>query len=1082
MKKFTLSLFLFLFCFFSLFAQREQDSLALVKIYQATGGPQWQEQGNWMTSEPISNWQGVTVTNNRVTALRLSYQLRDSLPPEIGNLTALTTLNIYGNSELGGAIPAEIGNLTALTDLRISQNAFTGSIPVSFGNLKALIRLTISNCSLLSGNLPDTLGTLPNLTYLILRYNHFTGSIPGKFGNLSKLKELALGNNELSGSIPSSLGKLKTLETFDIENNGFSGALFPEIDSMSALSRLYLDDNNFTSLTDLSKLNHLRYVGVSGNSLDFEDLDQTNLDPQTVSMSYNNQHIELPIKKNQNGSKDTLKALYTYNSIKYQWNRDTNPVDTATDSVYIVPDSAIGVYDYDATSPLWPELTLHSKAVLVGDLHGGITFSDSTNLVDLYHNTSGDSWYDNTNWLSTEPVSRWEGVEISKGRVINLDLSENNLTGNLPSSIGNLNGLKSLNIEDNNLEGILPAELGNLGVLTALYLDNNQFSGQIPTAIGKLDSLKILDLTDNKLEGNIPSEVAQMTNLTELNLGKNKLTGVLPDLSPLTKLTIIRLYDNKLTGLSDLSSLKNLSYVNLKNNLFDYAALETAKLNEDSLSYYYSPQNYRMLVTQKEETDSITFINKYAYSGTLFQWTKDNQPLPGDTAQQLKISRTNEGIYICKANNSLFPKLELETTPIIVGTLHGGVLLKDSLALVAIYQSTHGDKWKNNTNWLSGDSVSKWHGVTVSNGRVSKLYLDDNQLTGKLPAEIGNLEYLSTLILWQNQLGDTLPAQIGNMKNLTGLYINNNTFTGPIPKSIGNLLSLKDLWLYHNQFSGNIPPELGNITGLQRLYAHHNQLTGTIPSSFGNLKKLYVLLLDYNNLSGSLPSEMTDMAGLKYFEINNNKLTTLGDLSLLPNLRSCYVYNNQLDFKAIEDTHLDWTGYNFKYSPQNLTLPVIRSNDGSNEHLRVDYSYTGVNYQWYKNDTLLADKTTDSLVFPVSDTGTYLCKVTCDSLPDLVLVSDTVVLPSPLGIINSGMNNILFYPNPTKGILNIRTGQQLKGIYRLEVLNLTGRSLIIQSVRGEETVQINLSDLSKGIYFIRISNATSSAVKKIIRE
>ena len=1082
MKKLTLSLFLFLFSIFSLFAQREQDSLALVKIYQATGGPHWQTQGNWMTSEPISNWQGVIVTNNRVSALYLSSQLRDSLPPEIGDLTALTTLSILGNSLLGGAIPSEIGNLTALTVLRLSSNAFTGSIPVSFGNLKALTTLRINSCPLLSGNLPDTLGTLPNLIYLNLRNNHFSGSIPEKFGDLSKLKELALGNNELSGSIPSSLGKLKALETFDIENNGFSGALLPEIDSMSALTSLYLDDNIFTSLTDLSKLKHLRYADVSGNSLDFEDLAQTNLDPETVSISYNNQHTELPVKKIQNGSTDTLKALYTYDNIKYQWNRDGKPVSTATDSVYIVPDSAIGVYDYDATSSQWPELTLRSKAVIVGDLHGGITLSDSTTLVDLYNNTDGDNWYDNTNWLSTKPVSRWEGVEISKGRVINLDLSENNLTGNLPSSIGNLIGLKSLNMGDNNLEGMLPAELGNLGVLTELYLDNNQFSGQIPTTIGNLDSLKILNLRYNQLDGAIPSEIGALNNLTELSLSNNKLTGVLPDLSLLTKLTKIWIYDNQLTGLSDLSSLKKLSYANFKNNLLDYADLEAAKLNEDSLTYIYSPQHYRMPVTQKEENDSTLFTNEYVYPGTSFQWTMDKQPLSGDTTALLKIENSKEGVYRCNAHHASFPQLELQSEPFIIGTLHGGVLLKDSLALAALYEATDGDHWENHDNWLVGDSIARWYGVTVENGRVSQLELDENNLAGKLPAEIGNLDYMSTMVLWKNKIGDTLPAQIGNLKSITGLYIDHNEFSGTIPRSIGKLKNLQDCWLQNNQFSGEIPSEFGNITGLRRLYADNNKLTGTIPSSFGNLKKLYVLLLDHNNLSGSLPSEITDIIGLKYFEINDNHFTALGDLSPLPNLRSCYVYNNQLDFKAIEDAHLDWTGYYFRYGPQNLTLPVIRSNDGSKEHLKVDYSYTGANYQWYKNDTLLADKTTDSLVFPVSDTGTYLCKVTCNSLPDLILVSDTVVLPSPLGIVNSGIKNIQIYPNPTKDILNISTGQILKGIYRIEIMDMNGRNMLIHSVRSGETVQLKLTDLSKGIYFVRISNATSSYVRKIVRE
>ena len=1108
MKKLTLSFVVLLFFSFALQAQREQDSLALVKIYNSTGGPQWNDQGNWLSSMPISEWRGVVVSDNRVTELRLSNNLQDSLPPEIGNLTALTTLAIVYNYQLGGHLPKEIGKLTNLTGLDLSANGFTGTIPESFGNLKALTLLKINFCLLMGGSLPDTLGALTNLTRLILHKsnfsgtipaslgtlsqltqldlseNHFSGTIPAEIGLLNQLQVLELGDNELSGPIPPALGSLKALTTLDLNNNAFSGALFPEIDSLRTLQRLYIGNNDFTSLIDFSGFTQLRYLDVSGNRLDFEDLDQTNLDPDEVAIDYYSQKTELPVEEEHNGNTYTLKALYNYTEAKYQWQKDARPIENATDSVLTIADSDIGVYDYVVTHPRWPDLTLQSKAVIIGDLHGGVSLSDSLALVDLYQNTGGSNWYDTYNWLSTEPVSRWDGISISDGRVTEIDLEETNLTGNLPSSIGNLTALKQLNLSDNKLNGNIPNEISNLNMLTALSLSNNDFSGNIPASLGELDSLEVLYLYSNNLQGTVPPEIGKLVNLKELSFSRNQLSGALPDLSKLTKLTKLWLTDNQFTSLSDFSSMKNLSFINVSGNLLDYAALAATNIHWDSSGYYYSPQSFRMPVTQNENNDTLTLTNSYSFPGTSFQWIKDNQEIPGDTNLVLHIPLTDEAVYICKARNPQFPKLELESNPVIVGTLHGGVLLKDSLALVALYHATNGDNWTDNTNWLSGDSVASWHGVSVENGRVNKLSLSSNNLTGSLPPEIGNLTYLTTINLWRNHISGPIPSQIGNIQGLTGLYLDHNAFSGPVPTEIGQLKKLRDIWLQSNQLSGNIPSELGNLTELGRFYADYNQLTGTIPASFGKLTKLYVLLLDHNQLSGSLPPEMSDMTALEYFEINDNELTGLCDLSSLPQLRSCYVFNNKLDFEALDNAHIDWAGnsYYYRYRPQNLVLPVNKANDGTNYSLQVNYSYSGVEYQWYKNNTAIDGETETILTFPVSDTGTYLCKVTYDSLPDLTLVSDTVILPSPVGIITPELETTQIYPNPAKGFLMIRTGQNLPGIYTVEIFNLLGRRMLQQRIKGGETLRLDLSGFQKGIYFTRIRNENTSFVRKIVVE
>ena len=97
--------------------------------------------------------------------------------------------------------------------------------------------------------------------------------------------------------------------------------------------------------------------------------------------------------------------------------------------------------------------------------------------------------------------------------------------------------------------------------------------------------------------------------------------------------------------------------------------------------------------------------------------------------------------------------------------------------LVALYNATDGPNWTNNTNWLTDNDISTWYGVGVSDGSVTALNLGENNLTGELPAELGNLT------------------------NLTGLHLTQNALTGSIPSELGNLTNLIALWLWGNQLS-----------------------------------------------------------------------------------------------------------------------------------------------------------------------------------------------------------------------------------------------------------------------------------------
>ena len=143
--------------------------------------------------------------------------------------------------------------------------------------------------------------------------------------------------------------------------------------------------------------------------------------------------------------------------------------------------------------------------------------------------------------------------------------------------------------------------------------------------------------------------------------------------------------------------------------------------------------------------------------------------------------------------------------------------------------------------------VELW-GVSYSVENTTTLSLQDNQLSGPIPPEIGNLVNLTHLYLHDNQLSGSIPPEIGNLVSLIHLYLHNNQLSGSILPEIENLNNLTGLLLYDNQLSGSILPEIGNLTSLDVLYLSDNQLNGEIPWSICNLVDINCLIFLNNNL------------------------------------------------------------------------------------------------------------------------------------------------------------------------------------------------------------------------------------------
>jgi len=182
------------------------------------------------------------------------------------------------------------------------------------------------------------------------------------------------------------------------------------------------------------------------------------------------------------------------------------------------------------------------------------------------------------------------------------------------------------------------------------------------------------------------------------------------------------------------------------------------------------------------------------------------------------------------------------------GLTRAAIPAAERQGLIALYNSTNGESWNNNSGWktppLDADGFAmpgtedSWYGVVISSVTITGISLTSNNLVGTLPAELGNITNLRGLVLHSNQLSGSIPPELNNLMNLQSLSLNSNQLSGSIPPELGNLTNLWYLWLNNNQLSGSIPPELGNLTNLLGLGLDSNQLSGSIPQQLMYLTKL----------------------------------------------------------------------------------------------------------------------------------------------------------------------------------------------------------------------------------------------------
>ena len=167
-------------------------AIALAALYVATDGPNWRNNENWLSAQPLIEWEGVTADEdgNVINLALPNNGLKGSLPPELGDLTTLGAVFLARN-QLTGPIPPELGDMTELFLMDLTYNQLTGPIPPELGKMTKLRQLKLNS-------------------------NQLTGPIPEELGNLPNLSLLQLGINELSGCVPASLAAVRGVDTLNL--------------------------------------------------------------------------------------------------------------------------------------------------------------------------------------------------------------------------------------------------------------------------------------------------------------------------------------------------------------------------------------------------------------------------------------------------------------------------------------------------------------------------------------------------------------------------------------------------------------------------------------------------------------------------------------------------------------------------------------------------------------------------------------------------------------------------------------------------------------------------------------------------
>ncbi|KAF2950720.1 hypothetical protein DAI22_01g207764 [Oryza sativa Japonica Group] len=513
----------------------------------------------------------------------LSQGLGGQISPSLGKLVFLNTLDLSGNNFIGILPP--LNNLQQLQILNLNNNYLTGVIPDSLTNCSSLIQLDLSS-NLLVGEIPPNIGSLSNLEYISLKSNQLEGRIPDEIGKLPRVTDLHLGQNKLSGGIPQALLNLSSLITLGLEVNLLGNELSPNIgDLLPNLTELTLGDNMFEGRipASIGNASGLSRIDLSKNKFNGQV-------PNSFGKLSNLSYLSLYTNNLQSTGRQTselFNALINCTSLQFLSLADNQLLGTIPYSIGNLSSGLQGLLlGQNQLSGIVPPS--------IGQLHNLISLGLGHN---SFSGTIGE-WVGRMTNLQILLVQENNFTGPIPSSVSNLTqltgitLKQNGFSGPIPAWFANLTRLLRINLGYNDLEGNIPQELDKLPLIE-LTLSSNKLSGEIPGSLGRCQNLQSLQLDQNFLTGNIPASFGNLTNLNYLNLSHNKLFGPIPtSLNDVPLSTLDLSYNNLQGDIPKDGVFKNPTTVSLSGNpelcggIVELHMPSCPKVSHKAASYY----------------------------------------------------------------------------------------------------------------------------------------------------------------------------------------------------------------------------------------------------------------------------------------------------------------------------------------------------------------------------------------------------------------------------------------------------------------------------------------------------------------
>ncbi|CAH8391504.1 unnamed protein product [Eruca vesicaria subsp. sativa] len=491
-----------------------------------------------------------------------------SIPSSIGNMTSLKQLDLSYNS-MDGEIASSLGKLEELVDLNLMANKWEGVLLKShFVNLRSLksfslttepdrslvfkvpstwvppFRLeliSIESCQI-GPTFPMWLQVQNKLNSVTLRNTRIADKIPHSWfsGIASVVTSLTLENNRIKGTLPQNL-VFPNLITIDLSTNNFEGP-FPrwktnaaEIylyqnnfsgslplnlgDLMPRMERIYLFNNSFTGEIPLSlcRVTGLHILNLRNNHFygSFPNCWRSSSELYGIDASENNISGEIP--ESLCVLPGLIVLLLNQNALE---GNITNTLQNCSSLTHI----DLGGNNLTGKLPSWPSkmsdlfmLRLQGNS-FEGQIPDDLCIVPSLHILDLSENKITGPIPKCISSLTD--IVQGQGFENEQGIVsvitrnskyqeidYSINLSGNNITGEIPSEIMDLSYLRILNLSRNSIAGNIPGNISKLGRLEKLDLSRNSFSGAIPQSLAAIYSLHTLNLSFNKLEGTIPKRL-----------------------------------------------------------------------------------------------------------------------------------------------------------------------------------------------------------------------------------------------------------------------------------------------------------------------------------------------------------------------------------------------------------------------------------------------------------------------------------------------------------------------------------------------------------------------------------------------